>query len=83
MVFFEALASRFGPDHERLTAAVEAWRQDPTVWLPSSCQPLLSHDAKNCFGAGTPEAIGPILAKEHTILSPEKANTAAFYSISN
>ncbi len=29
--FFETLASLFGPDHERLTAAVEAWQRDPTV----------------------------------------------------
>lgn len=32
---------------------------------------------------GIPEAIGPILTKERAILSPEKANTAAFYSISH
>ena len=31
LTFFEVLATRFGPDRERLTAAVEAWRQDPTA----------------------------------------------------
>jgi malonyl-CoA decarboxylase len=30
LAFFEAIASRFGPNRERLTAAVEAWRQDPS-----------------------------------------------------
>src|SRR5205085_6405727 len=28
IAFFEALATRFGPDCERLAAAVERWRQD-------------------------------------------------------
>jgi malonyl-CoA decarboxylase len=30
LAFFKTLASSFGPDHARLTAAVEAWRQEPT-----------------------------------------------------
>ena len=30
IAFFEALASRFGPDHERLDAAVAAWRATST-----------------------------------------------------
>jgi malonyl-CoA decarboxylase len=30
IAFFEALATRFGPDHARLEAAVEAWRQNPS-----------------------------------------------------
>ncbi len=30
LTFFEVLATRFGPDRERLTAAVESWRRDPT-----------------------------------------------------
>jgi malonyl-CoA decarboxylase len=30
MAFFEALAERFGPDHGRLDAAVEAWRSAPS-----------------------------------------------------
>ncbi len=30
IAFFEALASRFGPDRDRLAAAVEAWRGDPS-----------------------------------------------------
>jgi malonyl-CoA decarboxylase len=30
IAFFEALATRFGPDHERLTAAIEQWRLEPT-----------------------------------------------------
>jgi malonyl-CoA decarboxylase len=30
IAFFEALAARFGPDHARLEAAVEAWRQNPS-----------------------------------------------------
>ena len=30
IAFFEALASRFGPDRDRLAAAVEAWRRDPS-----------------------------------------------------
>jgi malonyl-CoA decarboxylase len=30
IAFFEALATRFGPDHERLAAAVEAWQRDPS-----------------------------------------------------
>ena len=30
IAFFEALATRFGPDHSRLEKAVEAWRQNPT-----------------------------------------------------
>jgi malonyl-CoA decarboxylase len=28
--FFEALAHRFGPDHQRLEAAIETWRQNPS-----------------------------------------------------
>ncbi len=196
LVFFEALASRFGPDHERLTAAVDAWRQDPTgkatVELSAAVEPrrqelfrrlnlapggtamlvemrrqlmaftkgradlavidadfvhlfsswfnrgfllmrridwstsasilekIVRYEAvhaidswddlrsriepvdRRCYAffhpalvddplifvevaltRGTPEAIGPILEKERTILGPEKANTAAFYSISN
>jgi malonyl-CoA decarboxylase len=30
IAFFEALAARFGPDHLRLEAAVEAWRSNPS-----------------------------------------------------
>jgi malonyl-CoA decarboxylase len=30
IAFFEALATRFGPDHERLTAAIEQWKREPT-----------------------------------------------------
>jgi malonyl-CoA decarboxylase len=30
IAFFEALAARFGPDHARLEAAVEAWRGNPS-----------------------------------------------------
>jgi malonyl-CoA decarboxylase len=30
IAFFETLATRFGPDRERLVAAVERWRQDPS-----------------------------------------------------
>ena len=30
IAFFEALAARFGPDHARLEAAVEAWRSNPS-----------------------------------------------------
>jgi malonyl-CoA decarboxylase len=30
IAFFEALATRFGPDHERLAAAIEEWRRDPS-----------------------------------------------------
>jgi malonyl-CoA decarboxylase len=30
IAFFEALATRFGPDRDRLAAAVERWRQDPS-----------------------------------------------------
>ncbi|MEA2935150.1 MAG: malonyl-CoA decarboxylase [Variibacter sp.] len=30
VAFFEALASRFGPDRKRLERAVAAWQQDPT-----------------------------------------------------
>ncbi len=30
IAFFEALAHRFGPDRERLDAAIEAWRQAPS-----------------------------------------------------
>ncbi|MFL5068681.1 MAG: malonyl-CoA decarboxylase [Xanthobacteraceae bacterium] len=30
IAFFEALATRFGPDHERLTGAIEQWRREPT-----------------------------------------------------
>jgi malonyl-CoA decarboxylase len=30
IAFFEALATRFGPDRERLTAAIEQWRREPT-----------------------------------------------------
>ena len=30
IAFFEALAARFGPDHVRLEAAVEAWRSNPS-----------------------------------------------------
>jgi malonyl-CoA decarboxylase len=30
IAFYEALATRFGPDRERLTAAIEAWRGDPS-----------------------------------------------------
>ncbi len=29
IAFFEALATRFGPDRERLDAAIEGWRQSP------------------------------------------------------
>lgn len=196
LTFFEAVASRFGPDRERLNAAVEAWRQDPTgeatVELSSAVEPrrqelfrrlnlapggtpllvemrrqllevskgrddlaLIDADFSHLFGSwfnrgflsmrridwstpasilekivryeavhainswddlrsridppdrrcyaffhpalvddplifvevaltrGTPEAIGPILSKERSVLGPEKANTATFYSISN
>jgi len=30
IAFFEALATRFGPDHEGLTAAIEQWRREPS-----------------------------------------------------
>src|SRR5919109_3696070 len=30
IAFFEALATRFGPDHTRIEAALEAWRQNPS-----------------------------------------------------
>src|SRR5262245_60429569 len=30
IAFFEALAARFGPDHARLDAAIEAWRAHPS-----------------------------------------------------
>src|SRR5262249_32651925 len=30
IAFFEALATRFGPSRERLEAAVEAWRREPS-----------------------------------------------------
>jgi malonyl-CoA decarboxylase len=30
IAFFEALATRFGADHERLAAAIEQWRADPS-----------------------------------------------------
>ena len=30
IAFFEALATRFGPDHARLDAAIEAWRREPS-----------------------------------------------------
>src|SRR5947207_15577338 len=30
IAFFEALAQRFGPDHARLNAAIEAWRSSPS-----------------------------------------------------
>ncbi|HTS41019.1 MAG TPA: malonyl-CoA decarboxylase [Xanthobacteraceae bacterium] len=30
IAFFEALAERFGPNHERLEAAIAAWRKSPT-----------------------------------------------------
>ncbi|MFL4971610.1 MAG: malonyl-CoA decarboxylase [Xanthobacteraceae bacterium] len=30
IAFFEALATQFGPDHERLTGAIEQWRREPT-----------------------------------------------------
>jgi len=30
IAFFEALATRFGPDHERLAKAIEEWRRDPS-----------------------------------------------------
>jgi malonyl-CoA decarboxylase len=30
VAFFESLASNFGPDHERLAAAIETWRANPT-----------------------------------------------------
>src|SRR5215813_3735561 len=30
IAFFEALATRFGPDGERLSAAIEAWRREPS-----------------------------------------------------
>ena len=30
IALFEALATRFGPDRERIAAAVEAWNQDPS-----------------------------------------------------
>ncbi len=30
VAFFESLASNFGPDHERLAAAIETWRAGPT-----------------------------------------------------
>jgi malonyl-CoA decarboxylase len=30
VAFFEALASKFGPDHERLAAAVDTWRAGPS-----------------------------------------------------
>ena len=30
IAFFEALATRFGPDYERLTGAIEQWRREPT-----------------------------------------------------
>jgi malonyl-CoA decarboxylase len=30
VAFFESLASKFGPDHERLAAAIETWRVDPS-----------------------------------------------------
>lgn len=29
IAFFEALANRFGPDHERLKAAIAAWQKEP------------------------------------------------------
>jgi malonyl-CoA decarboxylase len=30
VAFFESLASKFGPDHERLAAAIETWRASPS-----------------------------------------------------
>src|SRR5262245_20573756 len=30
IAFFESLASKFGPDHERLAAAIETWRAKPS-----------------------------------------------------
>jgi malonyl-CoA decarboxylase len=30
IAFFEALATRFGPDHSRIAAALEGWRQNPS-----------------------------------------------------
>jgi malonyl-CoA decarboxylase len=30
VAFFEALASKFGPDHERLAKAVDSWREGPS-----------------------------------------------------
>src|SRR5215472_14574275 len=30
IAFFEALSTRFGPDGERLSAAIEAWRREPS-----------------------------------------------------
>jgi malonyl-CoA decarboxylase len=30
VAFFESLASKFGPDHGRLAAAIETWRADPS-----------------------------------------------------
>jgi malonyl-CoA decarboxylase len=194
--FFETLASLFGPDHERLTAAVEAWQRDPTVkatvelsaaveprrqelfrrlnlapggtallvemrrqflestkgradlaaidadfahlfaswfnrgfllmrridWSTSASilEKIVRYEAvhaidswddlrgrieppdRRCYAffhpalvdeplifvqvaltRGIPDAIGPILAKDRAPLSPEKANTATFYSISN
>src|SRR5919197_1007480 len=30
IAFFEALATRFGPDHARLDAAIESWRAKPS-----------------------------------------------------
>jgi malonyl-CoA decarboxylase len=30
IAFFEALAKDFGPDHDRLNVAIEAWRNDPS-----------------------------------------------------
>jgi malonyl-CoA decarboxylase len=30
IAFFESLASKFGPDHQRLAAAIETWRAGPT-----------------------------------------------------
>lgn len=196
LTFFEAIALRFGPNRDRLTAAVEAWRQDPTsqaaLELSAAVEPrrqelfrrlnlapggtallvemrrqllevskgrddlapidadfahlfaswfnrgfllmrridwstsasilekIVRYEAvhaidswddlrsridppdRRCYAffhpalvdeplifvqvaltRGTPEAIGPILAKERSVLGLEKANTATFYSISN
>ena len=33
ITFFEALAEKFGPDHDKLASIVEAWRREPSADL--------------------------------------------------
>ena len=59
IAFFEALANRFGPDHERLDAAIADWQAEPSDTTAAEVHTPPSRAGRSCCAGSISRPAAP------------------------